>query len=337
MSKIRFGIYLHPELGLTSKPPGEIDWFGKSYPHYAEVRRRLAEVLQKYPALPLRRVELLEYASVHTPDYLKQLTDAAAGHQGSARPKLNSECRGFVFCLPGYEYSLGGMYEAVDQMRSGNLDRAYCFSLGGHHAHADWGHGYCILNPQAAAARYAQRIGFRRILFIDWDIHHGDGTQAIFANDPTVFCLSIHSGIDLYMIKASSAYAGSEEAAAAVGHCNIPLVHEVFEDEFVTSKNTLPGKFFRAADSLPEFQKRLDSLPWKPDLICVCSGYDSHLDDCGDRITNWTNDDFCKLTQMVNRVAESARCPILSVHAGGYKIPVTIPAAQTHVQTLAGW
>jgi len=114
-------------------------------------------------------------------------------------PRLSIECSGLDHCLPGYLYGLGGMLEAIDQMRAGLLERAYCFSLGGHHAYADWGHGYCLLNPQAAAARYAQTQGFRKILIVDWDIHHGDGTQSIFANDPSVYCLSIHSCLDLYM------------------------------------------------------------------------------------------------------------------------------------------
>lgn len=337
MIKVKFATYLHPECGLTSKPTDQVDWCGHSYPHYEQVRKLLAEVLHEYPSLPLRRVGLQEYASVHSPAYLRQLTDAAEGHSDGAQPKLNSECRGLIFCLPGYEYALGGMYEAIERMRCGSLNRAYCFALGGHHAHVDWGHGYCILNPQAAAARYAQKLGFKRILFVDWDIHHGDGTQAIFANDPTVYCVSIHSGIDLYMMKASRAYEGSTEAAAAVGHWNIPLVHGLFKDEFVTSSNMLPGKFYRATDSLPEFQKALENLSWKPDLICLCSGYDSHRDDCGADVTNWTNDDFSKLTQMVNDAAQSANCPVLSVHAGGYKIPVTIPAAVAHVRTLAGY
>ena len=91
------------------------------------------------------------------------------------------------------------MYEAVRRMKASTLERAYCFSIGGHHAHPDWGHGYCILNPLAVTARYAQEQGFEKVLIIDWDHHHGDGTQAIFANDKTVYCISIHSAIDLYM------------------------------------------------------------------------------------------------------------------------------------------
>jgi acetoin utilization deacetylase AcuC-like enzyme len=79
------------------------------------------------------------------------------------------------------------MFEAVEQMKRGNLERAFCFCLGGHHAHRDWGHGYCLLNPLAATARYAQELGLVRVLIVDWDIHHGDGTQAIFAHDDTVY------------------------------------------------------------------------------------------------------------------------------------------------------
>jgi acetoin utilization deacetylase AcuC-like enzyme len=334
MSKISFATYLHPQIALTSRPPDQVNWFGHSYPHYAAVGVGLAEALSHYAALPVRRVELSEYASVHSPDYLDQLKQMAAGTLVGARPEWSGECSGFEHCLPGYEYSLGGMFEAVDQMSRGILDRAYCMSLGGHHAHVDWGHGYCILNPQAVATRYAQKRGFKRILFVDWDIHHGDGTQAIFANDPTVYCISIHSFIDLYMMKASNMLEGSTAAAEAVGHKNIPVLHTVFSDDFVTELK-LPGKFYRASASLPVFQQALQELPWMPDLICICSGYDSHAEDCGADVTGWQDQDFRHLTNMVVAVANRAGCPILSVHAGGYNLPVTIRAAVVHAQSLA--
>jgi acetoin utilization deacetylase AcuC-like enzyme len=124
---------------------------------------------------------------VHTPTYLDKLKRMAAGEEIAAAPRLSVECTGFEYCLPGYLYGLGGMLEAIDQMRSGALERAYCFSLGGHHAYADWGHGYCLLNPQAAAVRYAQKKGFEHVLVVDWDIHHGDRTQSIFAHDASVY------------------------------------------------------------------------------------------------------------------------------------------------------
>ena len=330
-----FATYLHPHTAYTSKPVDQIRFMGHSYPHFAQVRIGLAEALADYPTLPERKAEFDDYLCVHTQEYLTKLGLMAADEHVEEPPRLSAECTGFEYCLPGYLYGLGGMLEAVDQMRAGTLDRAYCFSLGGHHAYPDWGHGYCLLNPQAAAARYAQTQGFERVLIVDWDIHHGDGTQFIFANDPTIYCLSIHSGLDLYMTAMRVMKNGTTTAGEEVGHCNIPLLDAFYTDESF-AKMDLPGEFYHTAESIPLFRSALEQIPWTPDLICIFSGYDSHKDDCGGRITNWTNNDYKILTRSVIELAERAGCPILSVHGGGYKLPVTIPAAAAHVEVLAG-
>ena len=283
-------------------------------------------------------MKLSEYLRIHAREYLQQLILLAWGKPLDKfhlpLPKLLGGCWGLEHCLPGYAYGLGGMFEAIDLMKRGVLERAYCFSLVGHHAHKDWGHGYCILNPLAAAARYAQSQGFSKILMIDWDIHHGDGTQSIFSHDSSVYCISIHSAIDLYMTKASDLKCGTTSWAEAVGHCNIPLLSDRFKDDLPPSIN-LTGKFYRANESLPTFQAALDKLPWQPDLIMIFSGYDSHKYDCGAGITNWMNEEFELLTSFVLELAKQANCPVLSTHGGGYNLPATISAAMSHVRVLA--
>jgi acetoin utilization deacetylase AcuC-like enzyme len=260
----------------------------------------------------------------------------AAGETVEESPRLSLECLGYEYCLPGYQYGLGGMLAAIEQMKVGSLERAYCYSLGGHHAYPDWGHGYCLLNPLAAAARYAQGIGFERILIVDWDIHHGDGTQAIFAHDTSVYCLSIHSLADLYMASMRVLREGTTTSGEAVCHCNIPLLSHKFEDDFFEQMN-LSGRFYRAEESLPAFEAALAQLPWQPELILIFSGYDSHQDDCGQSITGWAEPEFRRLTELVLEVAQRAACPVLSAHGGGYKLPVTISAAASHVETLASY
>lgn len=329
-----FAVYLHPHIGLTSKPLEFITFIGHSVPYFTQVRQALEKTLSSYPQLSLRLADDSEYLRVHTATYLEKLKQLAADEVVENPPRLSAECTGFEYCLPGYGYGLGGMLEAIDQMQHGNLERAYCFSLGGHHAYPDWGHGYCVLNPQAAATRYAQALDFKRVLIVDWDIHHGDGTQAIFANDPTVYCLSIHSAADLYMSAVGALRAGTTTAAEAIGHCNLPVLSEIFDDDFWRQME-LPGRYYRSAESLSAFQTALEQIPWMPDLIMVFSGYDSHREDCGGGITDWTNDDFRRLTQSVLALARTANCPVLSVHGGGYTLPVAVSAAQAHIETLA--
>jgi acetoin utilization deacetylase AcuC-like enzyme len=274
------------------------------------------------------------YLTVHTPEYLDKLKRMAADEPVDEYPRLSLECSEYEYCLPGYAYGLGGMVEAIDQMKIGVLDRAYCFSLGGHHAYPASGHGYCLLNPMAAAARYAQTQGYERVLILDWDLHHGDGTQTIFAHDPTVYCISVHSAADLYMSLTAGLQFGTTTAAEEVGQCNIPLLHDIFDDHFFAEIN-LTGKFYRASESLQVVQLALETLPWPPDLICVLSGYDSHKDDGGEGITDWTDQDYQTLTHMVLDLANNVNCPVLSAHGGGYTLPVAISAAVSHVEVLA--
>ncbi|MFL5804761.1 MAG: histone deacetylase, partial [Roseiflexaceae bacterium] len=298
MHETRFATYLHPEIMALSKPPDTIRFVGFSWPHFAEIQRGLAERLRHYPSLPLHIAALDTFSSVHTAAYLQQIQLMAADTPPDVLPRLSAECSGMEYCLPGYQAGLGGMLAAIDQMRAGTLDRAYCLSLGGHHAYPDWGHGYCLLNPLAATIRYAQARGFANIAIVDWDIHHGDGTQAIFADDPTVRHISIHSAADFYMASACGLYAGTTTAGLAVGQCNIPVLNQVFDDTFFEQMQ-LPGQFYRAHEVPAALRRALAELPWRPDLICIFSGYDGHRDDCGRRITDWAEQDFALFTQMM--------------------------------------
>lgn len=330
----KFATYLHPNTILTTKPAAQINFVGHSYPYFSEVRQGLAEQLAHYPMLPAREAAIADYLTVHTAAYLQKIERMAASEPVIEPPHWSIENSGLAYTLPGLLYGLGGLLEAVDQMKAGQLERAYCFSLGGHHAFADWGHGYCILNPQAAAARYAQAQGFAKILIVDWDLHHGDGTQSIFAHDPTVHCLSIHSAADLYMTTQRVLRLGTTTAASESGHCNIPVLHRDYDDAFWPHMK-LPGSYYRAQNSLAVFQTALENLPWLPDLIFIFSGYDSHRDDQGKHVTNWVHEDYEQLTRLLLEVARKANCPIISSHGGGYTLALTLATAVAHTHVLA--
>jgi acetoin utilization deacetylase AcuC-like enzyme len=332
----KFATYLHPHTCYTSQQCDRASFVGYSFPYFSKVRQNLAKILQNYPTLPIKKAQYTDYLRVHTEDYLRTLALMALNQPVNQLPKLSGECQNLEYCLPGYLYGLGGMLEAIDRMKKGSLERAYCFSLPGHHAYANSGHGYCLLNPLAAAARYAQTQGFDKILIIDWDIHHGDGTQSIFSNDKSVYCISIHSAVDIYMAKASDLKLGTTTVGDAIGHCNIPILIQSFPVEILASEG-LTGNFYRGEESLDIFADALSKIPGKPDLILIFSGYDSHKDDCGKNITNWTNSDFQRLTKLVLDFAKKISCPVLSSHGGGYNLSVTLSAAVSHVEVLANY
>jgi acetoin utilization deacetylase AcuC-like enzyme len=336
---VQFAIYLHPQAFATSKKAELISFRGYSYPYYNQVRKSLFQAVSKYPSLAPRKASIDDYLRVHTREYIRKILLKALDQPlDSISQGLPSciDCEGLEYCLPGYLYGLGGMIAAIDEFRQGSLERAYCFSMVGHHAHSNWGHGYCLLNPLAAAVRYAQTQGFAKVVIIDWDIHHGDGTQSIFSGDQNIYCISIHNAVDLYMAKASDLRVGTTTFAASVGHCNIPVISPNFPVAAL-AEDGITGKFYQGHESISIFEHALSQVPWEPSLIAIFSGYDSHKDDCGRDTTGWTEVDFCKLTEIVLRFAKKYSCPILSTHGGGYQLSVTVLAATAHIQTLAGY
>lgn len=332
----KFATYLHPHTCCTSQDCSQVSFVGYSFPYFRKVRKNLAKMMANYPSLPIKKAHYSDYLRVHTKDHLKTLALMALNQPVNQLPKLSWECQKLEYCIPGYLYGLGGMLEAIDRMKKGILERAYCFSLPGHHAYANSGHGYCLLNPLAAAARSAQTQGFDKILIIDWDIHHGDGTQSIFSNDRSVYCISIHSAVDIYMAKASNLQLGTTTVGEATGHCNIPILRQSFPLELLAEEG-ITGKFYSGEESIDIFVEALSKVPWNPDLILIFSGYDSHKDDCGKDITNWTNSDFQELTKITLDFAKKVSCPVLSSHGGGYSLSVTLFAAFSHVEVLANY
>lgn len=127
---------------------------------------------------------------------------------------------------------------------------------------------------------------------------------------------------------------GTTTVGLAVGHCNIPLIQQNFSVE-VLSKLGINSNFYTSHESLNTFQEALLQIPWTPDLILIFSGYDSHQDDCGKGITDWTNQEFKLLTLKVLEIAKKSSIPVISSHGRGYKLPVTVLAALSHVEILA--
>jgi acetoin utilization deacetylase AcuC-like enzyme len=325
-------IYFHPETCKTAIDRNKIEFIGQSLPYFDEVRHEIRKHLN-YTELLLTKSSIEDYKVVHKAEYVDALIALSKG-QKVEMPNLSLECTNLYYALEGHEYALGGVYSALDLMKQGALDRAYCFSLGSHHAFPDRGHGYCILNTMAAGVRYAQSIGFRNVLIIDWDFHHGDGTQAIFANDPSVYCISIHSATDLYMALVRSIEYGTTTFAKKVGHCNIPVLSKDYSEDFYFNEFKLTGNIFRSEQIHEQFNIELDNLPFSPDIIFIFDGHDGHIEDCGKNETNFEFEDFKKLTISTKEVAKKAGCPILSMPGGGYKLSITTQSAVVHVEEL---
>ncbi len=168
-------------------------------------------------------------------------------------------------------YAAGAVVAAVDMCRSGALDRAFCaVRPPGHHAEANRAMGFCIFNNVAVGARHAQKVGYRKVFVVDFDVHHGNGTQHIFEEDETVFYFSTHQ-FPYYPGTGADAERG--KGAGRGFTYNVPMHYGAGDKDYFTAfHDFLPGL--------------MDNF--RPDIVLVSAGYDLHAKDplAGLRVTN---------------------------------------------------
>lgn len=151
-------------------------------------------LLARLQRIEARPCDMGELGYVHAPAHLEALSAIAAGAARTEAVEVGED----TWLGPGsWDAALlavGGLLEAVDAVLGGQVDNAYALARPpGHHATADASMGFCVVNAVAVAARHAQRRhGLRRVAIVDWDVHHGNGTEAIFLDDPDVLFVSLH-------------------------------------------------------------------------------------------------------------------------------------------------
>jgi len=180
----------------------------------------------------------------------------------------------------------------------------------GHHALAGRAMGFCFLNNVVIAARYGQELGRRRVLIVDWDVHHGNGTQALVEEDRDVRFVSMHQ---------YPWYPGT-------GAADERGVGNVFN---VPRPPALPRAVY-VRDLLAAVDAALDG--WRPDLVLVSAGFDSLA---GDPLGGFTlePDDIAVLTTALRERA--GRAPVVGVLEGGYRLDLLAAGTAAHVRALA--
>jgi len=214
----------------------------------------------------------------------------------------------------------GGLLNAVDAVIEGKVENAFCaVRPPGHHATADRGMGFCIFNNAAIAARYAQKKhGVERVAIVDWDVHHGNGTQDIFYEDGSVFYFSTHQH-PWYPGSGRSSETGSGKGKDTT--LNVPLPAGSGMEQI--------GAAFRN-----EFTDKMKDF--KPDLVVVSAGFDSRQ---GDPLGQFTlsDQDFAVLTEILADLAgEFAGGNLVSVLEGGYNQSGLAKAVSHHLSALSG-
>ena len=160
---------------------------GDRYGKAMEVFEKLG-LLQYAAVIPARLAEFGELALFHDADYIaqvKQMSDAGFG-------ALSPDTPVFHKIYEAFSYSAGGTLTAIDAVASKEYEAAFNLSGGWHHAKKRQGRGFCVFNDIAVGVNYLKQKGYKRIMIIDYDAHHGDGTQEAFYSDKNVFTISIH-------------------------------------------------------------------------------------------------------------------------------------------------
>jgi acetoin utilization deacetylase AcuC-like enzyme len=271
----------------------------------------LGERFDKGTVRPATREEL---ARVHDAGYVRQVESWSRA--GGGHVEVDT-----VMSSDSYDAAIraaGAAVSAVEDVVSGVHRRALCLVRPpGHHALLDAPMGFCLFNNVAVAARHAvEKLDLLRVLIVDWDVHHGNGTQDAFYSDGRIHFFSAHRS-PFYPGTGDASETGTGSGLGAI--TNLPLRFGIARREY-----------------LEQFQTVLEraAAQAKPDLILISAGFDAHHADPVGSL-GLENEDFVELTKLVVECAEQyCGGRVVSLLEGGYNLDVLPESVQAHIEAL---
>jgi acetoin utilization deacetylase AcuC-like enzyme len=293
---------------------------GPGHPETASRYTVVMEALRSSSELDLVEVKAIsaprgDIQAAHSPQVYKTVEKVVSEGTGY----LDSDTVVSMRSLDAATHAAGAPCQAIDMVMRGEVKNAFVpVRPPGHHATAERSMGFCLFNNVAVAARYAQNhySEIERVAIIDWDVHHGNGTQGIFYDDPSVFFFSMHQ----YPWYPGTGTRGERGTGRGLGYTiNLPL-------RAATPANEQRRGFEGAVDDIHS--------AFVPDLIIISAGFDSHIDDPLGQLLLVDND-FIQMTRVVKQWAnEACQGRLISCLEGGYNLNTLGQTVLAHVTEL---
>jgi acetoin utilization deacetylase AcuC-like enzyme len=288
--------FLYDEIFLRHETP----------PGHPESAQRLVAILNtlkdsdiwnKLIRMEPRRATEEDVLKVHTKEYFDKIKNFTGFYDSDTYVSEHS--------FEAAMFAAGAVIEAVDGCQKGEIQRAFCaIRPPGHHAEAGAAMGFCIFNNAAIGARYAQKAGYKKVFIVDFDVHHGNGTQHAFEEDDTVFYFSTHQ-YPHYPGTGTDSERGRGKGEGFT--YNIPMPYGSGDKDY----------FYAYRDILPRLMKN-----FRPDIVIVSAGYDMHLKDplSGINVTNEGMRSIVRGILLRSTATYLPSLPYIFVLEGGYDL-----------------